>query len=67
MRAESTVSESDNAVVEQNSTETNEIKIPSYVPYLIIGGGTAAMSAFKAIRANDPTAKVISLNQIKIM
>lgn len=32
--------------------------IPSHVPYLIIGGGTAALSAFKAIRANDPVARV---------
>lgn len=32
--------------------------IPSYAPYLIVGGGTAAMSAFKAIRAKDAKAKV---------
>ena len=32
--------------------------IPTHAQYLIVGGGTAAMSAFKAIRANDPTAKV---------
>lgn len=34
-------------------------EIPSHAQYLIVGGGTAAMSAFKAIRANDPTARVI--------
>ncbi len=33
-------------------------EIPSHAQYLIVGGGTAAMSAFKAIRAGDPTAKV---------
>ena len=33
--------------------------IPSHAQYLIIGGGTSAMAAFKAIRANDPYAKVI--------
>jgi hypothetical protein len=33
--------------------------IPSYAQYLIVGGGTAAMSAFKAIRASDPKAKVM--------
>lgn len=33
-------------------------KYPSFAPYLIVGGGTAAMSAFKSIRANDPKAKV---------
>ena len=32
--------------------------IPSYAQYLIVGGGTAAMSAFKAIRGKDPKAKV---------
>ena len=34
-------------------------EIPSHAQYLIIGGGTSAMSAFKAIRASDPTARVI--------
>lgn len=34
-------------------------EIPSHTQYLIVGGGTAAMSAFKAIRANDPSARVI--------
>jgi len=33
--------------------------IPSHAQYLIVGGGTAAMSAFKAIRASDPGAKVL--------
>ena len=32
--------------------------IPNFAQYLIIGGGTTAMSAFKSIRAHDPTAKV---------
>jgi hypothetical protein len=29
-----------------------------------VGGGTAGMSAFKAIRANDPKAKVILIQTI---
>ena len=33
-------------------------EIPSHVQYLIVGGGTAALSAFKAIRASDATARV---------
>jgi len=33
-------------------------EIPNHAQYLIIGGGTAAMAAFKAIRANDENAKV---------
>ncbi|XP_066908057.1 putative apoptosis-inducing factor 1, mitochondrial isoform X2 [Halyomorpha halys] len=33
--------------------------IPDEVPYLIIGGGTAAFAAFRAIKSSDPTAKVL--------
>lgn len=36
--------------------------IPNFAQYLIIGGGTAAMSAFKSIRAHDPTSKVCLIN-----
>jgi programmed cell death 8 (apoptosis-inducing factor) len=32
--------------------------IPSSVPYLLIGGGTASFAAFRAIKSADPTAKV---------
>ena len=38
-------------------------EIPSHAQYLIVGGGTAAMSAFKAIRAKDPTAKVLVITE----
>lgn len=33
-------------------------EVPTSVPYLLIGGGTASFAAFRAIRANDPKAKV---------
>lgn len=33
--------------------------LPKHVPYLLIGGGTAAFSAFRAIKSNDPLAKVL--------
>ncbi|XP_064470601.1 apoptosis-inducing factor 1, mitochondrial-like [Ornithodoros turicata] len=33
--------------------------IPDMVPYLLIGAGTASFAAFRAIRAIDPTAKVL--------
>lgn len=33
--------------------------IPNSVPYLLIGGGTAAFSAFRAIKSSDPRAKVL--------
>lgn len=37
--------------------------IPSHVQYLIVGGGTAANSAFKAIRAKDANAKVLVITE----
>lgn len=33
--------------------------IPKEVPYLLIGGGTASFSAFRAIKSADPQAKVL--------
>ena len=37
--------------------------VPSYVQYLIVGGGTAANAAFKAIRAKDANAKVLVVTE----
>ncbi|KAF7272258.1 apoptosis inducing factor [Rhynchophorus ferrugineus] len=34
-------------------------EIPDDVPYLLIGGGTASFSAFRAIKSSDPTAKIL--------
>ena len=34
------------------------IPLPEHVPYLIIGGGTAAFAAYRSIRSNDAKAKV---------
>lgn len=36
-------------------------EIPASVPYLLIGGGTAAFSAFRAIKALDSTARVLMI------
>ncbi|XP_011195258.2 putative apoptosis-inducing factor 1, mitochondrial isoform X1 [Zeugodacus cucurbitae] len=36
-------------------------ELPKHVPYLLIGGGTAAFSAFRAIKSNDPRAKVLMI------
>lgn len=33
--------------------------LPDTIPYLIVGGGTAAFAAFRSIRARDPKAKVV--------
>lgn len=32
--------------------------IPDNIQYLLIGGGTASFSAFRAIKSADPTARV---------
>lgn len=37
-------------------------KLPEYVPYLIIGGGTTGFSASRAIRSNDPKARVLIIS-----
>ncbi|XP_065345633.1 apoptosis-inducing factor 1, mitochondrial [Cloeon dipterum] len=37
--------------------------IPSQVPYLLIGGGTASFAAFRAIKSRDPKAKVLVVTQ----
>lgn len=36
--------------------------LPEHVPYLLIGGGTASFSAFRAIKSADPTAKVLVIS-----
>ncbi|KAG7204912.1 hypothetical protein KM043_005305 [Ampulex compressa] len=37
--------------------------IPQSVPYLLIGGGTAAFTAFRSIKSRDPTAKVLVIGE----
>jgi len=37
-------------------------EIPSQVPYLLIGGGTASFAAFRAIKSNDPTAQILVIS-----
>ena len=34
------------------------VPLPEHVPYVIIGGGTAAFAAYRSIRSSDPKAKV---------
>lgn len=36
--------------------------IPKNVPYLVVGGGTAAFAAFRAIKSTDPTAKILLIS-----
>ncbi|PIK61200.1 putative apoptosis-inducing factor 1, mitochondrial [Apostichopus japonicus] len=37
--------------------------IPGHAPYLLIGAGTASFAAFRAIRANDSTAKILVIGE----
>lgn len=37
--------------------------IPQEIPYLLIGGGTAAFSAFRSIKSRDPKAKVLVISE----
>nr|XP_005494027.2 apoptosis-inducing factor 1, mitochondrial [Zonotrichia albicollis] len=39
------------------------IKVPSHVPFLLIGGGTAAFAAARSIRAHDPGARVLIVSE----
>ncbi|XP_052078132.1 apoptosis-inducing factor 1, mitochondrial-like [Mytilus californianus] len=43
----------------QEPTTPNDQVIPSYVPYLLIGAGTASHSAMRAIRLRDHKAQVL--------
>ncbi|XP_026283410.1 apoptosis-inducing factor 1, mitochondrial isoform X1 [Frankliniella occidentalis] len=38
-------------------------EIPAHVPYLLVGGGTAGFSAFRAIKSLDAKAKVLILSE----
>jgi hypothetical protein len=47
-------------------TPSDQANIPSKVPYLLIGGGTASFAAFRAIKSRDPKAKVNNLTVLLI-
>lgn len=42
-------------------------QIPTYVPYVIIGGGTASHAACRSIRRNDPTAKILVIGEEEVL
>ncbi|XP_063814606.1 apoptosis-inducing factor 1, mitochondrial [Pseudophryne corroboree] len=61
--AESTEAE---AVVKQDNVTVEApppAVLPSFVPFLLIGGGTAAFAAARSIRARDPGAKVLIVSE----
>lgn len=41
--------------------------IPKHIPYLLIGGGTASFAAFRAIKSNEPKAKVLVISDEFVM
>ncbi|XP_046431615.1 apoptosis-inducing factor 1, mitochondrial [Neodiprion fabricii] len=54
----------------KKKAERKKVKIPAVsseivteIPYLLIGGGTAAFSAFRSIKSRDPTAKVLVVTE----
>ncbi|XP_069842229.1 apoptosis-inducing factor 1, mitochondrial [Dendropsophus ebraccatus] len=59
----SSTAESKEAAVEKEEKQTEKVPppaaLPSHVPFLLIGGGTASFAAARSIRARDPGAKVL--------
>uniref|UniRef100_A0A8C3DSL8 Apoptosis-inducing factor 1, mitochondrial n=1 Tax=Corvus moneduloides TaxID=1196302 RepID=A0A8C3DSL8_CORMO len=45
------------------SAPSTHPKVPSHVPFLLIGGGTAAFAAARSIRARDPGARVLIVSE----
>ncbi|XP_032886265.1 apoptosis-inducing factor 1, mitochondrial isoform X6 [Amblyraja radiata] len=58
--AEKSETEIESATVEPVSARPD---IPSHVPYLLIGGGTASFAAARSIRARDPGARVLIVTE----
>jgi len=44
---------------EPTSSAVRSLGVPKHVDYLLIGAGTASFAAFRAIKAKDPTAKIL--------
>jgi len=42
---------------------TERTGVPSHVPYLLIGAGTASFAAYRAIKAKDPLAKILIVGE----
>ncbi|XP_043912944.1 apoptosis-inducing factor 1, mitochondrial isoform X2 [Protopterus annectens] len=64
---EATIAVSEAAVAESAAQEVAPVAdrpdIPSHVPYLLIGGGTASFAAARSIRARDPGARVLIISE----
>ncbi|XP_003396215.1 apoptosis-inducing factor 1, mitochondrial [Bombus terrestris] len=49
--------------LEKTKSPPTSSSFPSEIPYLLIGGGTAAFSAFRSIKSRDPRAKVLVITE----
>ncbi|KAE8583759.1 hypothetical protein XENTR_v10020675 [Xenopus tropicalis] len=49
----------DNQTAPQTVESAHPAQLPSHVPFLLIGGGTASFAAARSIRARDPGARVL--------
>ncbi|KAK1124458.1 hypothetical protein K0M31_006812 [Melipona bicolor] len=48
---------------QKSKSPSTSNSFPSEIPYLLIGGGTAAFSAFRSIKSRDPRAKVLVITE----
>ncbi|KAF4795352.1 Apoptosis-inducing factor 1, mitochondrial [Turdus rufiventris] len=48
---------------EGTAAPDTHVQVPSHVPFLLIGGGTAAFAAARSIRARDPGARVLIVSE----
>ncbi|KAM9326544.1 apoptosis-inducing factor 1, mitochondrial [Gastrophryne carolinensis] len=65
--AQSSDSQAESTKVDADKQETSSSQappqtLPSHVPFLLIGGGTASFAAARSIRARDPGAKVLIIS-----
>lgn len=68
--AESQSKSNDDTVleVEKKDARIKDLpKIPTHVPYVIIGGGTASHAACRSIRKHDPTAKILVIGDEEVL
>ena len=56
------------AAVDKKEVDIKELpKIPTYAPYVIIGGGTASHAACRSIRKHDPNAKILVIGDEEVL
>lgn len=48
---------------EAKTISKQKANVPSFVPYVLVGAGTASFAAFRAIRSQDPKAKILVIGE----